>query len=108
MGMNKKEKISLSEIGEELPFAVPENYFEDVATQIIAQTSGQRVPIRKMLHSWMYMAGMFVGVLLLGNIAYSVYQQNANLKFENYERYLLSQVDNVSLLDFYFEEFEEE
>lgn len=108
MGMNKKEKISLNEIGRELPFTVPENYFEDFATQLIASTSEQRVPVIKMLRPWFYMVGMFAGILLLGNISYSVYQRNAKLKMENYESYLLSQVDNVSLIDFYLEEFEEE
>lgn len=104
--MNKKQKISLNEIGTELPFTVPENYFENLTPQITIQTSEQHVPVRKMLHSWLYMAGMFIGIFLLGNIVYTVYQQNINLKLENYERYLFSQVDDVSLLDFYIEEFE--
>jgi len=108
MDMNKKEKISLNEIGKEVPFTIPESYFEDFATQMVAQTSGQQTSVRKILYPWLYMAGMFAGILLLGNIAYSVYQRNASLKVENYERYLFSQVDNVSLLDFYLEEFEEE
>lgn len=105
--MDNKQKISLKDTGKDLPFTVPENYFEDFASQITAQTSEQRVPFRKMAKSWLYMAGLFAGVFLLGNVAYTIYQRNTNLKIENYERYLLSQVDDVALIDFYFEDFSE-
>ncbi len=104
--MDKKQKISLNEINKELPFTVPDNYFEDFATRITAQTSEQKVPVRKMLRSWLYMAAMFTGILLLANIAHTVYQRDVNLKIENYENYLLSQVDDVSLIEFYLEEFD--
>jgi len=104
--MNESQKI-LGKTGRTLPFAVPENYFEDSARQIIALTSGRHLTVRNILRPWFYMAGMFAGILLLGNIAYSLYQRNADRE-ENYEQYLLSQVDNVSLLDFYLEEFENE
>ena len=106
--MNESQKISLKETGRELPFAVPENYFEDSAGQIIMLTSGRHLAVRSIIRPWLYMAGMFAGILLLGNLAYSVYQRNAGRNLENYERYLLSQLDNVSLLDFYLEEFENE
>ncbi|NDV46177.1 hypothetical protein D0T49_03860 [Paludibacter sp. 221] len=106
--MNKKKKISLSEINKELPFEVPQGYFDDFASRMIAQTSEQHVPVRRMLKPWLYMAGMFVGILLLGNVVYNAYQNYNSLKTENYERYLLSQVDDVSLIDFYFEEFTED
>ena len=103
--MTKKQKISLSEIGRELPFTIPEDYFDNFTAKILVQTSKQHVPIRKMMHSWLYMAAMFIGLFAIGNIVHIIHQRNICFKTENYERYLLSQVDNVSLIDFYYEEF---
>jgi len=47
---------------------------------------------------------MFVGVLLVGQIFYTVNKNNATHNAENYESYVLSQVDENSLAEVYVEE----
>ena len=105
--MDNKPHISLQDIGTDLPFTVPDHYFDDFAARMEAATATQRPPLRHMLKSWLYMAALFAGVFLLGNLAYLIYQRNTNLKIENYERYLLSQVDEGALIDFYYEDLTE-
>lgn len=105
--MNNKPHISLQDIGTELPFSVPDHYFDDLADRMEAATAAQRPTLRHMMKSWLYMAALFAGVLLLGNLAYILYQRNTSLKLENYERYLLSQVDEGALIDFYYEDLTE-
>lgn len=104
---SKRDNTSLQEAGTQLPFTVPEGYFDELTGRITAQTSERHVPLRRMTRAWMYMAAMFAGIVLLGNIAYAIYQRNTNLKLENYDRYLMSQVDDVALIDFYLENFDE-
>jgi hypothetical protein len=99
--MNTKNRISIDEINRELPFSVPENYFEHFALQIDEQIGNQHPPVRKMMKSWLYMAAMFIGVLLIGNIFYSVYQKRFAERNEMIEMYILSQVEEISMFDYY-------
>jgi hypothetical protein len=99
--MKKKNNITLEEIGKELPFAVPENYFNEFAQNFEAQVIVNKVSVHKLFRPWMYMAAMFVGILILGNIFYSVYQNNIKSKEDKYESYVLSQVDESSIVDYY-------
>lgn len=99
--MKDKKYISLKEIGTELPFSVPENYFEDFAANMEAQITIKPIPMRKAFAPWMYMAAMFVGVLVLGQIMFSVLRDNTSKNDDNYESYVLSQVDESSLMDLY-------
>lgn len=103
--MEENKKISLDSIGKDLPFTVPENYFEDFAVQMDAQVSGKVVSVKRMVRSWLYMAAMFVGILLIGRGFYSIYQ-NKMENTEKIEQYILSQIDDATLLDFYLEEFD--
>lgn len=105
--MNKNSNISLKDVGKDLPFSVPENYFENLTAQITAQTCGKHISLRKMAKPWLYLVAMFAGIVILGNIAYALYLRNTNLKIENYERYLFSQVDDATLIDLYFENLTE-
>ena len=102
--MNKKNKISLSEIGKELPFTVPENYFEHFALNMEAQIGSESYSSRKIIRSWMYAAAAFVGVCMLGQTFYKVYQAKQVEKSEYYESYVLSQVNEASMIDYYTEE----
>ncbi|MDD3321902.1 MAG: hypothetical protein PHS59_10715 [Paludibacter sp.] len=101
--MKDKKHIPLEEIGKDLPFRTPENYFEDFANRMEAQIVVKPVSIRKTFTPWMYMAAMFVGLLIVGQILFNVYQ-SANVKNEdNYESYVLSQVDEAAMIDYYVE-----
>ena len=101
--MKKNKHISLEEIGKDLPFGVPDNYFDQFALQMEDKVMFKRISLRKIMKPWMYMAAMFIGVLLIGQIIYSVYQANTSKNAENYESYVLSQVDETSILDYYTE-----
>jgi len=102
--MNKNKHISLEEIGKELPFSVPENYFDQFASQLEEQMGLNHVPVRKIIKPWMYMAAMFFGVLLMAQVSYIIYQNNSTRNAENYESYVLSQVDEAAMLDYYVDE----
>jgi len=102
--MKNNKNILIEEISKELPFSVPENYFDQFALQIEEQIGYKRFIIRKSLKTWMYMAAMFVGILILGQVLYTVNQNNATRNSENYESYVLSQVDENSLVDAYIDE----
>ncbi|HEY5593148.1 MAG TPA: hypothetical protein VIK55_19290 [Paludibacter sp.] len=102
--MKTNKHISLEEIGKELPFSVPENYFEQFASQLEEQIGYKNVSIRRLLKPWMYMAAMFVGILMMGQVFYTVYQNNTVKNADNYESYVLSQVDETALMDYYVDE----
>lgn len=101
--MKNKMNISLDEVGNELPFRVPENYFDQFACQIETQITPQHIAITKLMKPWMYMAAMFVGVLILAQVFYTLYNNNVK-KSDRYESYVLSQVDESSLMDYYVNE----
>lgn len=106
--MNEKNKISLNDLDKKLPFIAPDGYFEDFPNKMAAQVAEPKVPVRRMMGSWVYMAAMFIGIFLIGNVFYTLYQNNQADKAVFYDTYLLSQIDNVSLIDFYLDEFEDE
>jgi hypothetical protein len=99
--MKKNNNILLEKIGKELPFGVPENYFEQFASKFEEQISNKHVHASRFIKPWMYMAAMFVGILVIGQIFYTVNQNNALKAADNYESYVLSQVDETSLMDYY-------
>ena len=101
--MKQKNNISLEEIGNRMPFNIPENYFEDFALQIESQTATARVSVFKIIKPWLYMAAMFAGVFVVGNIFYSVHQKNIAKNAENYELYMVSQVDESLVYDNYID-----
>jgi hypothetical protein len=50
---------------------------------------------------------MFVGVLVAGQVFYSTHQKRLARNAENYESYVLSQVDETSMVDYYVEQSNE-
>lgn len=102
--MKKNKHITLEDIGNELPFSVPENYFDQFASQLEEQIDFKPVSIQRLLKPWMYMAAMFLGVLIMGQLFYTVYQNNTLKNADNYESYILSQVDETTLMDYYVDE----
>lgn len=93
----------LKSIGNNVPFSVPENYFENFATGMDAKIQTSRLSIRRLVAPWMYMAAMFVGLFVLANVFYSVYQQRKAHEAEMYELYVTSQMDPSILFDYYNE-----
>lgn len=105
--MKKEEHILLDKIGKDLPFTIPENYFENFTVQIESQVSKKAIPIRSNT-TWrlrLYVAAIFIGLLLIGGTLYNVYQNKID-NTEKIEQYILSQIDDATLLDFYLEELE--
>jgi hypothetical protein len=102
--MKNKKTILLEDIGKELPFSVPEDYFNQFALQIEERIGYKQSAILKFLRPWMYMAAMFVGILIMGQVFYTTHQKNLTINAENYETYVLSQVDESSLVDYYVDE----
>lgn len=101
--MKQNRHISLDEIGKDLPFSVPEGYFDNFAQQMEEQIIEKRVSIPRLLKPWLYMVAMFTGVLLLGQVFYSLYQDNNGKITDSYESYILSQVHETSIMDYYLE-----
>ncbi len=100
--MKTTKIISLDEIGKELPFRVPENYFNDFAAQIDKQT-GYRKRTLAFMRPWMYAAAVFVGIVVVGQVFYNTNRQKT-MTAENYESYVMAQVDESSLVDYYVNE----
>jgi len=102
--METENKNIISETGTKLPFKVPENYFDEFAERMDGLTSLQKTPIKRLIKPWIYMAAMFTGLLLAGNILFQVHKYNNIQHTEEYEMYLLSQLDESLYYDYYFAE----
>jgi len=98
--MKTNKKITLEEIATELPFSVPENYFEQFALQIDRQI-GYKTPQHRFIRSWMYAAAMIVAIFVVSSIFYSTNQRNLARNAENYESYVMTQVDEPAVVDYY-------
>ena len=102
--MKDKRNILTEKISKELPLSVPDNYFDQFALQIEEQIGYKKSVFRNVIRPWMYMAAMFVGVFIMGQLFYNLHQNNATHNAENYESYVLSQVDENSVADLYVNE----
>ena len=102
--MNITNNNQLKKTGSRVPFTVPDNYFQDFAADIHVRISSESVPIKKMIKPWMYMAAMFVGFFILANVLYSIFQGQHKLDDEMYEMYVMSQMDDTILFDYYYDE----
>lgn len=101
--MKEIKFIPLDEMDKKLPFSVPENYFNNFSAEmgsIIAMKN--KASVRK-LRPWMYaVAASVIGIVTLTQVYFSSVKQTAN-KVENYESYVLSQVDEDTMIDYYIE-----
>lgn len=100
----KLNQPHLDAVGNKIPFDVPENYFGDFAAMMEERIAEQQVTTRKMIRPWMYLAAMFVGLFLLGNVFYYLQNNKNLLNDELYEMYVMSQVDEAIFFDYYFQE----
>lgn len=101
--MKTNKHISIEDAGSELPFSVPENYFKDFALNIEKQIVEQKKSSVKFIKPWMYIAAMFIGILLIGQVFYTVNKNNTANYSDKYESYVLSQLDETSIMDYYIE-----
>jgi hypothetical protein len=98
--MKNNKNISIEEIGKELPFSVPENYFEQFALQIEEQI-GARKHRSRFLRSWMYVAATIVAIFVIGTVSYNINQRNMIKNSDNYEAYVMAQVNETAVMDYY-------
>lgn len=96
--------MNLSEIGNRVPFTVPENYFEQFAIQFDGRIGTEQKPAYKLVRSWMYIAAVFLGVIFLSRFAYNAYNESKAQASENYELYVMTQVNDVENMDFSYQE----
>lgn len=99
--MDKELNKILKETGNRIPFSVPENYFNNFAAEMDAKIATEKISVIKLIKPWLYMAAMFVGVFILGNVFYDFYQNNKKIDDDLYELYVMSQIDQTVELDFY-------
>jgi hypothetical protein len=102
MQRNKMMDDILKKTGNKIPFQVPENYFENFALEMDSKIGSQQLTVKKLMSPWMYMAAMFVGLLVLGNVLFSVYRDNQKKHTEMYELYVASQLDDSALTEYYY------
>lgn len=100
-GNSKMDEI-LNKTGNRIPFQVPENYFENFALEMESKIGNQQLTVKRLMSPWMYMAAMFVGLLVVGNVLFSVYKDNQKKHNEMYELYVTSQVDDSALMEYYY------
>ncbi len=100
-----ENKIKLENIGNRKPFTVPENYFTDFGArlqrQLELQPQAETVKAKKIIRPWMYMAAMFTGILLMVSVVTSFYNRKLIAKNENYELYVISQLNDDMLYEYY-------
>ena len=92
----------LNKTGNRIPFQVPENYFENFAVEMDSKIGSQQLSLKRVMSPWLYMAAMFVGLLVLGNVLFSVYRDNQKKHTEMYEMYVASQTDDSALMEYYY------
>jgi hypothetical protein len=102
--METKNTYRFDEMEPKLPFIVPENYFEEFAGRMDEQIAPQHTSLKRIMKPWLYMAAMFVGLLLVGNVLFQVHRNTTIEQAEQYEAYLISQLDQSLYYDYYFDE----
>jgi hypothetical protein len=103
--METKNKYSLNQIGNRNPFEVPENYFEEFAVHMDELIVPKETPLIRMMKPWLYMAAMFTGLLLVGNVLLQSHKSSQlQRQSEAYDAYLMSQLDESIYYDYYFTE----
>lgn len=102
--MKTNNQISFESAGKNVPFTVPENYFENFAAQF-DQKIGFQPAKRKIFRSWMYAAAaVIVGIAVLTPLMYTRNAPTATSGTDNYESYVLSQVDEGAMIDYYVDQ----
>ncbi|MFV0470707.1 MAG: hypothetical protein ACK5L7_01550 [Paludibacteraceae bacterium] len=105
--MKNNQYTSLDTIDKKLPFTVPKDYFDNFAVQMEQKIAVSKSIRLKKIRQWMVAAAIFTGLIISGGTYYTHYiqTQKPNLAFDdNYESYILTQVDETSMIDYYMSE----
>jgi len=93
-----------------MPFVVPENYFSRFADEFLSLIAAQENRPAKFfaLRRWYAVAA---AVALLFSVGFMSYRFLENRQIaenqENYDTYLMSQIDNNNLMEYYFTSYDE-
>ncbi len=101
--MEDNKYIEIEKLGNKKPFTLPDNYFNDFAAKmekVIAEEVPEKSPFR--IKPWMYgVAASLIGVVFMAQVYLSENKKNETLASETYETYILSQVNESSIIDYY-------
>lgn len=100
--MNKKTHIESEKLDKKRPFTLPETYFRDFASRMDEMIIEQEAKsTRFYLRPWMYgIAASLIGVVFLGQI-YLTNAKNKQSTTDTYDTYVLSQVNENTIVDYY-------
>lgn len=85
----KTKKQTLAEIGNKVPFKVPENYFSELNDSIMANLPEKEAPVVEVVtmwdkvKPWLYMAAMFLGLFFTIRLITNSTQPNSSNAREN-------------------------
>lgn len=101
----KAKMKTLDGIGNRVPYITPDNYFDDFAKKMdeMAHAESKSFSLRSISRPWIYLAAMFVGMLVVTNILINL-NGKENAEAITYEQYLSSQIDPTVLADYYLSE----
>ena len=100
--MEEKDYLEIQKTGNRRPFVLPENYFDDFAGRMDAVISENPQETKQLrIRPWIYGAvASLIGILFLGQI-YLTNDKNKELSCETCDTYVLSQVNENSIVDYY-------
>ena len=100
--MEENEYIEIQKAGKKLPFRLPDNYFDEFAARMDELTADEPKDTNRFsIRPWMYAAAAsLIGVVFMGQI-YLSENKSQKLASETYDTYVLSQVNETSIIDYY-------
>ncbi|MCL2597928.1 MAG: hypothetical protein FWD66_09835 [Paludibacter sp.] len=106
--IKNSEKI-LQRIGNRIPFYVPEGYFEQFASNFSPLITLHEQHVIKIFTMRRWVAAAAIAALLsVGFMSYRLYEsRQITENQDNYETYLMSQIDDNNLMEFYFASYDE-
>lgn len=102
--MEKNKFVELEKMGNKRPFTLPENYFDDFAVQMDKMVAEEVFPekSKQRIKPWMYgVAASLIGIIFMTQVFLSENKKKEILISETYETYVLSQVNENSIIDYY-------
>ncbi|OIP82791.1 MAG: hypothetical protein AUK44_06905 [Porphyromonadaceae bacterium CG2_30_38_12] len=98
--MKNNSNYTLQKIGNRKPFTVPSNYFDEFALQMEKNIGNNKTVNKHFIRTWMYVAAAFMGVVLLSAIFYNANENKKLANAENYELYVMSQLNDVENVEY--------
>lgn len=99
--MKNDKYIDMNKLNNKRPFTLPENYFSDFSAKMDKLIMEEQHPKQLRLRPWMYgVAVSLIGLVLLGQV-YLTNRNDEKLAKDIYDTYILSQVNEASIIDYY-------